>query len=56
MTLSPLASTLLSLAVIGVFALVGGGALVIRRGDRQRGILMIIAALVLLGNILILIL
>ncbi len=54
MTLSPLASTLVSLAVIAVFALLLGGWRIIARGDRQRGILMIVAALVLLGNILIL--
>lgn len=51
--LSPLATTLLALAMLGVFALAGGGALFLRRGDRQRGLLMIACAIVVLGNVLI---
>ncbi|HWW63170.1 MAG TPA: hypothetical protein VNZ43_00260 [Sphingomonadaceae bacterium] len=44
----------LALAMIAVFALGAGGLYVaIRRGDRRRGILMIIAAAVLLANVLI---
>jgi uncharacterized membrane protein HdeD (DUF308 family) len=44
-----------SLAMIGVLALIGGGIHLIRKGqDRKRGWLMIVAALVLFGNILIL--
>jgi len=51
--LSPLATTLLALAMLGVFALAGGGVLFLRRGDRQRGLLMIACAIVVLGNVLI---
>ena len=43
---------ILSLAVIAAFALVwGGGWLIVKRRDRLRGWLMIVAALVLLGNV-----
>jgi uncharacterized membrane protein len=43
-----------SIAMLAVGALLTGGVwLIAKRQDRQRGILMIIAALVLLGNILI---
>lgn len=45
---------LLSLAVFAVFALVAGGLrLIMTQRDRKRGILMIVAALVLLGNVMI---
>jgi hypothetical protein len=45
---------ILSIAVLAVFALTwGGGRLLVRGGDRTRAILMIVAALVLLGNVLI---
>jgi hypothetical protein len=46
---------LLSIIMLAVFALVWGGIAMIRRGvtDRKRGVLMIVAALVLLGNVLI---
>jgi hypothetical protein len=44
----------LSLAVLATVALVWGGIWMIRKGgDRKKGALMIAAALVLLGNILI---
>ena len=44
----------LSIAMLAVFALVAGGTwLVMKGGDRKRGALMLAAALVLLGNILI---
>lgn len=43
---------LLSAAVIAMFALVWGGIRTLRN-DRQRGVLMLVAALVLLGNLLI---
>ena len=44
----------LSIAMLAVFALVAGGAwLVVKGGDRKRGTLMLVAALVLLGNVLI---
>jgi len=42
-----------SIAMIAVFALVWGGVVVWRKGDRQKGVLMVIAAVVLLGNVLI---
>ena len=44
---------LLSIAVLATFALVWGGVVVWRKGDRQKGVLMVIAAAVLLGNVLI---
>lgn len=51
MQLSPAASTLLALAVAGVFALIWGGITILRRGDRRKGVLMLIAAVVLAGNV-----
>lgn len=49
-------SLFLTVAMLAVFALVAGGVYLIRRRvtDRRRGVLMIVAALVLLGNVLIL--
>ena len=44
---------LLSIAVAAMFALVWGGMRTWRRGERQKGVLMLVAALVLLGNLLI---
>jgi len=44
---------LLSIAVVAMFALVWGGVRTWRGGDRFKGVLMGIAALVLLGNLLI---
>ena len=44
---------LLSIAVIAMFALVWGGVRTWRGGDRTKGVLMVICALVLLGNLLI---
>ncbi|MBK8859518.1 MAG: hypothetical protein IPN48_00715 [Sphingomonadales bacterium] len=45
---------LLSVAMLVVIALVWGGIFLLRRGtDRKRAVLMLLAALVLLGNILI---
>lgn len=50
-----LASILLSVAMIAAFALVAGGIVMIRRGrERRKGMLMIAAALVLVGNVAIL--
>lgn len=52
--MSGLAATLLSIAMIAVVALVWGGAVLIRRGTAQRqGVLMIVCAAVILGNVLI---
>jgi hypothetical protein len=49
------APLVLGIAMLAVFALLGGGVWLIRRShvDRLRGVLMLIAAVVLLGNILI---
>lgn len=45
----------LSVAMLAVLALaIGGGWLIAKGRDRRRGVLMIIAAVVLLGNVLIL--
>ena len=43
---------MLSIAVLAMFALVWGGIRQLR-SDRTRGVLMLVAALVLLGNLLI---
>ena len=44
----------LSLAMLAVFALAAGGAwMIARRRDRRRGMLMLVMAAVLLGNVLI---
>jgi len=49
-----LTNIFLSVAMIAAFALAVGGILLIRRGrDRTKGALMIVAALVLVGNVLI---
>lgn len=48
------AATLLSIAVVGSFALVVGGLYLLLKGrDRKQGTLMLIAALVLFGNVLV---
>jgi len=45
----------LSVAMLAALALaIGGGYLIAGRRDRRRGILMLIAAIVLVGNVLIL--
>jgi hypothetical protein len=47
-------AVLLSIAMLGAFLLAGGGIWMIsRRRDARKGILMLVAALVLLGNVLI---
>ncbi|MGN7999607.1 hypothetical protein [Sphingomonas sp. 22176] len=43
----------MGIAMLAVLALAWGGVTVLRRGDRQRGVLMLVAALVILGNVLI---
>jgi len=49
-----IAALTLSIAMFAVFALAAGGAwLVLKARDRRRGALMLVAALVLLGNVLI---
>ena len=48
------ASALLSVAMIGVVVLLWGAwRMAFRQGNRQKGALMVVAALVLLGNLLI---
>ena len=48
------ATELLSIMVLAAFALVGGGLyLLLKRRDTKRGALMLAAALVLLGNVVI---
>lgn len=42
-----------SIVMAGVIALGWGGVQVIRKGDRQKGVLMLVAALVVFGNLLI---
>ena len=50
-TLGPL---LLSIAMLAAFALGAGGMwLIVRRRDTKKGVLMLVMALVLLGNVLI---
>ncbi|WP_380874765.1 hypothetical protein ACFB49_01210 [Sphingomonas sp. DBB INV C78] len=42
-----------AIAMIAVFALIGGGIYLLRTGrDRRKGVLMLIAAVVLFGNVL----
>lgn len=49
-----IAAAALSIAVLAAFALAGGGAwLLIKRNERKQGVLMLIAAAVLFGNVLI---
>lgn len=47
------ASTLLGIAMLGVFALLIGAVVLWRRGERQKPVLMTLAALVTLANVLI---
>lgn len=42
---------ILSLAVLAAIALTGGGVALWRRGERQKAVLMIVAALVIAGNV-----
>jgi hypothetical protein len=47
-------SALLSISMLAVFALaLGGGWMVVKRAEKKQGVLMLIAALVLLANVLI---
>ena len=50
--MSIIASGALALAMIAALILAVGGARLVRR-DRQRGLLMLAAALVLIGNVLV---
>ncbi|WP_169542559.1 hypothetical protein [Sphingomonas baiyangensis] len=53
MTDSPLAATLLSIAMLGVLALLVGATLLWRGGERQKPLLMVAAAVVTFLNVLI---
>jgi LPXTG-motif cell wall-anchored protein len=47
-------ATLLSIAVLAAFALIAGGLyLLIKRRERRQGVLMLVAAVVLFGNVLV---
>ena len=49
-----MSGTLLSIMMLGVFALIAGAIVMLRAGrDKRKAVLMLIAALVLLGNVLI---
>ncbi|HYE29139.1 MAG TPA: hypothetical protein VEA61_13045 [Allosphingosinicella sp.] len=49
-----LGATLLSIAVLAAFALTGGGLyLLVKRRERKQGLLMLVAAMVLFGNVLV---
>ncbi len=47
-------ATMLSILMVAAFALTAGGAyLIVKRRDRRKGALMIVAAIVMLGNVLV---
>lgn len=41
------------IAMLAAFACVAGGIATMRRGDRRKGVLMLVMAVVLVGNVLI---
>lgn len=52
--LGSIASAAPAIAMLGCFAcLIGGGALIARGGDRKKGVLLLVMAAVLLGNVVI---
>lgn len=52
--MASIASAALAIAMFAVFLLAAGGIRLVRRGDyRQQGWLMIVAAMVLLANVLV---
>ncbi len=51
--LSGLYPLTMGIAMLAVLALARGGATVLRGGDRKRGVLMLLCALAILGNVLI---
>lgn len=51
--LSPAANMTLSLLLIAAAVLVWGGVTMLRKADRTKGVLMIVCAVVLVGNVLI---
>lgn len=46
-------ATVLALLMLAAFALAAGGVWFIRKGERQKGVLMIVCAAIALGNVLI---
>ena len=51
--MTALPATLLSIVMLAIFALTGGGIyLLLRQRDRKRGVLMLVAAAVFLVNVL----
>ncbi len=46
-------ATVLAILMLAAFALAAGGVWFIRKSERQKGVLMIVCALVALGNVLI---
>jgi len=49
-----LSATFLSILMLAAFLLVWGGIhMIVKRGDRKRGILMLVAAAVAVGNVLV---
>lgn len=48
-----LANAAPGIAMLAAFACIAGGILTIRRGDRRKGVLMLVMAVVLVGNVLI---
>lgn len=52
--LGSIANAAPAIAMLGCFAcLIGGGALIARGGDRRKGVLLLVMAAVLLGNVVI---
>ena len=52
--LSPLAQTMLSVVMLGsILCLVGGGWMLVSRRDVRKGALLVMMAVVLLGNVLV---
>lgn len=53
-TISNTASVLLALGMLGAFACaIGGGWMIAARRDRQKGMLLLVMAVVLVGNVLV---
>ena len=51
--LGSIAAAAPAIAMLGCFACVAGGIALLRRRDRRKGVLMLVMAVVLLGNVLI---
>lgn len=53
-SLATIANAAPAIAMLGCFAcLIGGGALIARGGNRTKGVLLLVMAAVLLGNVMI---